>query len=85
MPLLVLPPGAALFDVIAGLILAFHMSRARQLVEAAGLVVSPFPADFRPTGRARLNILSFGPISEALRQTEIAAREMYARMRYWRF
>jgi uncharacterized SAM-binding protein YcdF (DUF218 family) len=61
---------------------AFHMARARQLFEAAGLVVLPFPVDFRSTGDATLNILSFVPTSDALRETEIAAREMYARLYY---
>ena len=61
---------------------AFHMPRARHLFEAAGLAVSPFPVDFRSTGQSALNILSFVPTSEALRQTELATREMYARLYY---
>jgi len=64
---------------------AFHMPRARQLFEAAGFVVSPFPVDFRSTGSGRLDILSFVPTSEALRHTEIAARELYARLYYRTF
>lgn len=61
---------------------AFHMPRARQLFEASGFTVIPFPVDFRSTGPAALNILSFVPTSEALRQTELATREMYARLYY---
>jgi uncharacterized SAM-binding protein YcdF (DUF218 family) len=61
---------------------AFHMPRARHLFEAAGLTVTPFPVDFRSTRQSALTILSFVPTSDALRQTELATREMYARLYY---
>jgi len=61
---------------------AFHMRRARQLFERAGLRVAPFPVDFRSSGREPATILSFLPSSQALAQTEMAVREIYGRLYY---
>jgi hypothetical protein len=61
---------------------AFHMSRARRLFERAGMVVTPFPVDFKvPTG-GRLSVLSFLPNAAALQQTEMALREQYGKLFY---
>ena len=60
---------------------AFHMQRARLLFERAGLMVAPFPVDFR-SADAGFNVVAFVPTSEALRQTELATREMYGRLYY---
>lgn len=61
---------------------AFHMARAEQLFERAGLTVAPFPVDFRHSGRGGMGLLDFLPNAGALAQTQMALREMYGRLFY---
>jgi uncharacterized SAM-binding protein YcdF (DUF218 family) len=62
---------------------AFHMPRARLLFERAGLTVIPFPVDFQVSDSGGVNVLNFLPTAGALRQTELAWREMYGRLFYF--
>lgn len=61
---------------------AFHMNRARHLFERAGMIVIPFPVDFKIGARVGLSILDFLPSAAALQQTELAWREWYGRIFY---
>jgi len=60
---------------------AFHMKRAQQLFEAEGLIVTPYPADYRADTR-RLNILDFMPSANSLANSELAIRELLGRFYY---
>ncbi len=62
---------------------AFHMPRARQVFEQQGLVVEPFPVDFRFSEGGSTTILDFLPSVGALDQTQTALREFYGRAFYW--
>jgi uncharacterized SAM-binding protein YcdF (DUF218 family) len=62
---------------------AFHMPRARQQFEAAGIIVEPFPVDFATTKGRRLTMLDFLPSVGAMGQTQTALRELYGRAFYW--
>ena len=59
---------------------AFHMARARRLFERAGLTVLPFPVDFQVSASGSATVLDLLPSASALRQTELAWREMYGRL-----
>ena len=59
---------------------AFHMSRARRLFERAGLTVLPFPVDFQVSAGGGVTVMDLLPSASALRQTELAWREMYGRL-----
>jgi len=59
---------------------AFHMPRARRLFERAGLTVLPFPVDFQVSAGGGANVMDLLPSASALRQTELAWREMYGRL-----
>jgi uncharacterized SAM-binding protein YcdF (DUF218 family) len=61
---------------------AFHMPRARQAFERAGIAVRPFPVDFRQSEGAGLDITSFVPGAESAAQTQSALRELYGRLFY---
>lgn len=61
---------------------AFHMRRARKLFERAGMVPIPFPVDFQVPAGGKLGVLDFFPTGLALRQTEIALRELYGWIYY---
>lgn len=62
---------------------AFHVPRARQLFEQAGLAVSVFPVDFYGTGGGT-SVMDVLPTAGALTQTQMALRELYGRL-YYRF
>ena len=62
---------------------AFHMPRARRLFERAGLTVVPFPVDFQVSAGRRMNVMGVLPSAAALKQTELAWREMYGRLFYF--
>ncbi len=62
---------------------AFHMPRARQIFEQAGLSVDPFPVDFRFSADSAITVLDFVPSVGALGQTQTALRELYGRGYYW--
>ncbi len=64
---------------------AYHMPRARSLLQRAGLSVYPFPVDFRVSPPGGFHFADVLPSAEALRQTEIAWREMYGRLYYFIF
>lgn len=61
----------------------FHMPRARQLFERAGMSVIPFPVDFKVSAGGTLSVLALLPTAEALQQTEMALREGYGRLFYF--
>lgn len=63
---------------------AFHVPRARQLFEQAGLSVSPFPVDFAGADVGGLGVMDVLPTAGALAQSQIAVRELYGRL-YYRF
>jgi uncharacterized SAM-binding protein YcdF (DUF218 family) len=56
---------------------AFHMRRAQLLFERAGMTVIPYPVDFRASASARFTLLDLLPSAEALRNSELALRELY--------
>jgi len=60
---------------------AFHMPRARQIFEAAGLNVEPFAVDFRQETK-KLTVIDFIPTAEALKDSSIFVREMIGRAFY---
>jgi uncharacterized SAM-binding protein YcdF (DUF218 family) len=60
---------------------AFHMSRAVGLFERTELEVIPFPVDFRG-GYDPFELLDLFPSAGALRDTEMALRELYGRAFY---
>lgn len=62
---------------------AFHMPRARQVFEQAGMTVDPFPVDFWfSEGGGGWTALDFVPTVGALQQTQTALRELYGRLYY---
>jgi uncharacterized SAM-binding protein YcdF (DUF218 family) len=65
---------------------AAHMPRAKTAFERAGFEVVPFPVDFRGSARGGADIrsilLSLIPNAAALAGTELALREVYARLFY---
>lgn len=61
---------------------AFHMPRARRTFERAGLTVIPFPVDFQVSAGGGVNVIDLLPTAAALKQTELAWREMYGRIFY---
>ena len=60
---------------------AFHMPRARQIFEAAGLNVEPFAVDFRQETK-KLAVNDFIPTAEALKDSSFFVREMVGRAFY---
>lgn len=62
---------------------AFHMPRAQRLFERAGLQVIPFPVDFQVSEGQLLSVIDFLPSASALKQVELALRELYGRLFYW--
>jgi uncharacterized SAM-binding protein YcdF (DUF218 family) len=61
---------------------AFHMPRARQQFEAAGVIVEPFPVHFATQKGRRVTVLDLLPSIGALQQTQTALRELYGRAFY---
>ena len=55
---------------------AFHMRRASFLFQEAGMIVQPFPVDFRTPRYKELTVIDFLPSAEALEKSEIAIREL---------
>ena len=60
---------------------AFHMPRAQNVFEAAGIAVSPFPVDFL-SGASKTKIMDFMPDAEAFRNTSFFVREIIGRLYY---
>ena len=60
---------------------AFHMPRAKQVFEAAGLNVEPFAVDFRQETK-KLTVIDFIPTAEALKDSSFFVREMVGRAFY---
>ncbi len=54
---------------------AFHMPRARQLFEAAGLEVVPAPTDFKGPGEGPLEVFDFLPQARAIQTSYYALHE----------
>jgi len=61
---------------------AFHMRRARQLFQQAGLVVEPFPVSFWSSDLGGFSVFWFLPSVNALGETQTALREWYGRAFY---
>lgn len=62
---------------------AYHMPRAQLLFEKAGLVVVPFPVDFKSSPDSNLSLLSLLPSGGELDRSETAIHELYGRLYYW--
>ena len=60
---------------------AFHMPRAQQVFAAQGLMIHPYPVDFRATYK-QANFLDFLPTAEAFEETSLCVREMIGRLYY---
>ena len=58
---------------------AFHMPRAKKVFEAAGVVVAPFPVDFRSPNK-KITIIDFIPSAEALHNNSFFVRELIGRL-----
>jgi uncharacterized SAM-binding protein YcdF (DUF218 family) len=63
---------------------AMHMRRAELLFSRAGLVVVPFPVDFRVPAGQSVTPLAFLPSGSSLGRSESALRELYG-FTYYRF
>ena len=61
---------------------AFHMRRARQVFQQAGLVVEPFPVSFWSSDLSGFTVFWFLPSVNALAETQTALRELYGRAFY---
>ena len=61
---------------------AFHMSRAQQLFECAGLAIAPFPVDFQRAAGGRLRVRDFLPSAPGLQKTQAMLHELYGRLFY---
>jgi uncharacterized SAM-binding protein YcdF (DUF218 family) len=62
---------------------AYHMRRAQQLFEQAGLEAFPFPVDFQVSEGRQRSVLDFIPSAAGLWRTETALRELYGWLFYW--
>lgn len=60
---------------------ASHMKRAARLFEHVGLVVTPYPVDFRASV-ADLTSMNFIPSAYALKDVEFSLRNMMSRLYY---
>ncbi len=58
---------------------AFHMRRARQIFQQAGLVVEPFPVSFWSSDLDGFSVFWILPSVSALNKTQTALRELYGR------
>ena len=61
---------------------AFHMRRARQVFQQAGLTVEPFPVSFWSSDLGGFSVFWFLPSVNALGETQTALREFYGRVFY---
>jgi uncharacterized SAM-binding protein YcdF (DUF218 family) len=61
---------------------AYHMPRAMGCFRKAGLIVEPWPVDYRTRGKADLT-RPFGKVSEGLRRVDMASREWVGLFVYW--
>ncbi len=61
---------------------AFHMPRAQQLFEQAGLNVLPYPVDFKVSARDTFTAMDLFPSAGAWQRTEMAWRELLGRAYY---
>jgi uncharacterized SAM-binding protein YcdF (DUF218 family) len=60
---------------------AFHMPRSRALFEGQGMVVVPYPVDFKVSASATTP-MDFLPEASALSRSSLACREMLGRLYY---
>lgn len=60
---------------------AFHMPRAQKVFESMGVIVSPFPVDFRSTIK-KISILDFIPSAKAFHDNSFFVRELIGRLYY---
>ena len=65
---------------------AFHMKRAKRQFERQGLIVYPFPVDFKSSSHLRqqvfMNPLNWFPNSKNLNSSSVALRELLGRIIY---
>lgn len=61
---------------------AFHMPRAQRLFEQEGLVVQPYPVDFKVSSRGSFSAMDLLPSASTWRYTEMAWRELLGRAYY---
>ena len=64
---------------------AFHMKRAKKIFESEGIIVQPYPVDFRSNKSflsSLRNPLKFVPSSSSLSKSSIAIREIIGRIIY---
>jgi uncharacterized SAM-binding protein YcdF (DUF218 family) len=61
---------------------AFHMQRAKRLFESVGFEVVAYPVDFQVSVAQRFSVLDLLPQAQAMKQTEMALRELYGRAFY---
>lgn len=62
---------------------AYHMERSRTLFEREGFDVEPFAVDFQVSRAKEFGVLDILPSAEALKQTEMAWRELLGRAYYF--
>ncbi|MBX3598472.1 MAG: YdcF family protein [Rhizobiaceae bacterium] len=60
---------------------AFHMPRSMELFRKAGFQVTPWPVDYRTTGRERIGAATDNPV-DTLRTTTLAIREWIGLVAY---
>ena len=60
---------------------AFHMPRATKVFEAAGVLVAPFPVDFRSSNK-KITVLDFIPSAKAFYENNFFVRELIGRLYY---
>ena len=61
---------------------AYHMPRAMGVFREAGLMVEPWPVDYRTRGPSDLT-RPFDKVSEGLRRVDVASREWVGLFAYW--
>ena len=61
---------------------AFHMTRAKRLFEARGLIVIPYPVDFKADTSNNFSVIDICPKAKAFEKTEFVFREFIGRAFY---
>jgi uncharacterized SAM-binding protein YcdF (DUF218 family) len=62
--------------------LAYHMYRAKRLLEKEGIIVIPYKVDYKSERNKEITILDFLPSAENLKTTETGIREIVGRLFY---
>ncbi len=67
---------------------AFHMNRAKKVFERQGIIVQPYPVDFKINKNlksSKVNIINFFPSAASLNKSSLAIREIIGRIIYRAF